>query len=562
LDDPTAVRAGLETLPADQTFHPYVNVGTPLMTNSACKRAILLPVEWHARLARDYPFGVALKTFFDVLLAPLSPAEAQPYTDVYTWWRHAATRAASAGTRARSGLQVSTTQLLSPELRGTRDGWAQEQAERILAPLRAVAHPLSSIAFQASMDQLRSDLAAQHAIREARELAQHADQEAREDHRDATQTFEGRFGTAKLEEILRLLDLTSQDDLPEVLLSLGRNKKKSDDALVLQMAIDNRAASPASTADEYTKPVLSTQIIDAFRTYAWAATGELVTDGITPFNITYAIESSARAVAQKVSHLVTVESGGAAMSFADAREFQQGDTTFPATTAACGHRLATHSVLVDLMMGETAPFAVEYRQCVQQLRPHFDLSLAVHYGEAGGEAYQMALRILYWLTQQFLYYLSERKFGRHPSLPDFSALLRHLHTKTLDGFLGRLPASWLEQVHPRAAPPAAPAVREDRATRSSRGAADPVTNTNYVTSIKKRWQASGHTTIAQLLQAHTGEGTPPVPMVGDQSACLSWILKGRCFANCPRASSHKQASQVLIAQVHSLLDACGVASSN
>ena len=71
--------------------------------------------------------------------------------------------------------------------------------------------------------------------------------------------------------MLCLLNVVSQDDLPELLHALGRNKKKSDDALVLQMAIDNRAASPASTADEYTKPVLSTQIIDAFRTYAWAA---------------------------------------------------------------------------------------------------------------------------------------------------------------------------------------------------------------------------------------------------------------------------------------------------
>ena len=134
---------------------------------------------------------------------------------------------------------------------------------------------------------------------------------------------------------------------------------------MLQMVIDNRAAAPASMVDEYTKPVLSMQIIDAFRTYAWAATSELVTDGITPFNITYAIETSARAVAQKVAHLVTVESGGAAMSFADAKQFQESDVKFLVTTVACGHRLAAHSVMVDLMMGETTLFAVEYRQCVQ-----------------------------------------------------------------------------------------------------------------------------------------------------------------------------------------------------
>ena len=86
----------------------------------------------------------------------------------------------------------------------------------------------------------------------------------------------------------------------------------------------------------------------------------------------------------------------------------------------------------------------------------------------------MALHILYWMTQQFLYYLLERKFRRQPSLPDFSGLLKHIHMKTLDGFLGQLPALWLEQVYPRTVPPVD---REDCTTRSQ-VAADPVTNTN------------------------------------------------------------------------------------
>ena len=64
-------------------FHPYVNVSMPQMMNLACKCAILLPVEWHTQLVQDYPFGVALKTFYDVFLVPLSPAEAQSYADVF-----------------------------------------------------------------------------------------------------------------------------------------------------------------------------------------------------------------------------------------------------------------------------------------------------------------------------------------------------------------------------------------------------------------------------------------------------------------------------------------------
>ena len=50
----------------------------------------------------------------------------------------------------------------------------------------------------------------------------------------------------------------------------------------------------------------------------------------------------------------------------------------------------------------------------------------------------MAPQILYWLTQQFLYFLLQRKFNRDPPLPDFPGLLRHLETNMLVGFLGIL----------------------------------------------------------------------------------------------------------------------------
>ena len=77
------------------------------------------------------------------------------------------------------------------------------------------------------------------------------------------------------------------------------------------MVIGNRAASPASTADEYPKPVLLTQIMDAFRTYAWAAMGELV-----QCDLCNQVKCTCCKKALKVSHLVIVESSGVVMSFA------------------------------------------------------------------------------------------------------------------------------------------------------------------------------------------------------------------------------------------------------
>ena len=60
----------------------------------------------------------------------------------------------------------------------------------------------------------------------------------------------------------------------------------------------------------------------------------------------------------------------------------------------------------------------------------------------------IGLQILYWLTQQFLYFLSQQKLGATLTLPAFDMLLQHTQMKTLDGFLDRLPVSWLEQVKP------------------------------------------------------------------------------------------------------------------
>ena len=64
--------------------------------------------------------------------------------------------------------------------------------------------------------------------------------------------------------MLRLLGKNSADNLPKLLQDLGHNKKKSDGALVIQMVIDNHAASPASAANEYTMPQLLTHIINLF----------------------------------------------------------------------------------------------------------------------------------------------------------------------------------------------------------------------------------------------------------------------------------------------------------
>ena len=100
-----------------------------------------------------------------------------------------------------------------------------------------------------------------------------------------------------------MLNLQSTDDLPAVMCSLGKNKKKADDTWVLQTAIDLWAATHASVANKFTKPLLSMHIINKFCSYAWAAMGNEISDGTTLFNITFVTEPTTRAMATKVEWL-------------------------------------------------------------------------------------------------------------------------------------------------------------------------------------------------------------------------------------------------------------------
>ena len=131
------------------------------------------------------------------------------------------------------------------------------------------------------------------------------------------------------------------------------------------------------------------------------------------------------------------------------------------------------------------------------------------------------------------------------------------HTKTLDGFLGKLPTSWMEKVKPTGSG----ASNWSKKGKDKDAEADiQVTNTNWNPSLKKHWEASGFTMLHDMLKKKPDN--VDILKMGDKTACLSWLVKGRCFSTCPHKDLHKQANGALVDATHKLLDACGVPMSN
>ena len=92
------------------------------------------------------------------------------------------------------------------------------------------------------------------------------------------------------------------------------------------------------------------------------------------------------------------------------------------------------------------------------------------------------------------------------------------------------------------------------ATRPSRGSK--ILNPCANAGLRDRWNRSGLTTVAQLLAKCTNDTKKP--KVGEEDACLTWLLHGSCLEDCARKASHKTASKAVVKQAHKLLTHCGV----
>lgn len=534
MDDIPGHRAALTDA---NPIHDTVATGTADSSELQVRRAIVLPTQWADRTYAIGANGMTHAEFFDEFLRPLIDGGGiGDFEPVQQWWR-------CASTRQTAGVDYPRLSVTSPldavglGIRNDVTVWTRQRVNNLFRAHVPFQPPLSGNQFNAAMNTLRADL-----------QAQHQDREDREDRRDAPQDFEGRFGAILLDEALRYTGVASQNDLPDTLRNLARNKKKSDDAIVLQTAIDARAADAQSVGTEYSKPQVTVRLIGRFRDLVWAATGEDPTEGLTVFNILYATEATARAAKERVSHLSTLESGNTAMSHADSITLHSKDMVFPNTLDACVYRLQAHSILVDIMLGPANGYAVAYRTLVRDIDPLFRQVIYSHYGN---DALSICLRILYWLTQQWLQYLRNLKLGLAAPIPDFDALLGHIRVRNVESHIGKLPANWTEHA--------------PRATRTEGGATRTntrVNNPKYDATIRKRWNESGLDGIKKMERNKPADNTTPIPKFGTDEACLSYLLKGYCWDGCTRKDTHKHAGPAVVTAAHAYMDACGVPPSS
>ena len=536
LDDHTVIRAALTAI------NPFVAL--PLagagVTAVRVRRVMVLPVEWARRAISVGSFSPA--AFYDEFLAPaIGTGDEALYDEVFTWWRAAATHdAALAPCLSIAGTGLGLAQ------RATLTNWLSRIARLMIdTAIPFTADPLTNATFAATLTTLTDRMEAHNVATANRELARAADQ-----------TFEGRYSAAVRDEMLNITGAVDEDHFPALLRQLAKHKKSSEDIPFLRAAIDVRANNVACLADDHTKPKLTTNLLSMLRDWRLVAAGEELTSGLSPFAIVCAGHADAKKASDKVDSQLRLEQASLSLTLADANEFLIKDTRLPVDEHDCFDRLQGHSLLIDLLFGDGHVLAVAYRDCLTQVGAQLRSGLKVHYRESPGKRLHIALRVMYWICAELFYYISQKVLGNDPPLPDFAGLIKMSKVKSFETFLPTLPEDWLVVAPAPAplngAPTPAPAAGGPPRVR--------VSNDNPNTGLTKRFKASGHTTVNDMLKVAKDAGkTVRIPAVGDDPVCLAYHLAGRCWGSCKRAATHKFCAPATAKKVHELMDLCGVA---
>jgi hypothetical protein len=500
---------------------------------------------------------VTLKEFHEEFIAPKTPATLAEMDGLLDWWQAAATPAAASPDHSvlERPIEIPHGSLDSnSRLRA----WSTRTLRRVLAHApTAAAVPLTDATFSTELQGLqRQILDATQASADRAAVAA------------APTTYCARFGDAAGEGLRRLCGVPSVDDIPEVhtKIAANGNKNRHADLNVLEGAIVERAAQLSCVANTYTCPKATIALLNCFRGHSLTVADGSHGQGLSPFTVVCAGHPEAHKLKQKADQLKLLEQGAQAPSAADVRSYTLDVTGMPQDAMVASERLEAYSCVLDIFLGPGHPVAAGFREALQtDVGPHLRTRIRTQIGD-GDRRRIAALRVMYWVHTHIGDYIESVQRGSSPAVPAFQVWAGHVRRGEYN-VLPELPNSWVPLVLPPAphseVPAPAPSAAGTPGGARGGGAAGPAagveprpTNPRPNAALLQRWRKGGLSNMNQLLEKRSD--STKTPKLGDEEACLTWVLRGSCHHDCRRKSTHKTSTPALLREVHDLLDHCGI----
>jgi len=165
-------------------------------------------------------------------------------------------------------------------------------------------------------------------------------------------------------------------------------------AAMIRISELSRASENNCVANQWSKPVVTANLLVIFREHRLIATGDNYGEGFTPFTITCAGHPNTKDESAKANRLNLVETGSTGVSYADTVAFKKVDHRLPTDNHQCAEKLQGHSVVVNLYLDVDHQFSIAYRQHLVDLVPFTISGLRHVYQTEGNALLLVCLRIL------------------------------------------------------------------------------------------------------------------------------------------------------------------------
>jgi len=512
------------------------------------RRVHLLPTGFATAALADYPAGrIPLLAFYNALAGYLggSADRAALIAPTVHWYRLYVTDAATTG----SVLQVPGTAATLPHDQQAGNRHKNRVASELSAKLGIGGPNLSTHAFTQGIMNLGNTLTnnanAQVAYLRDRD----------------NKTFTTRHGDALAQRMHQWCNAATDADLPEIH-QLTAKANKGRDYAIVSSQIQARVQASSVPLTLATAPLATTKLMDdVFRSFQISGSGAEFATFLSPFAVVCTGHDDHQALQSLVRQAELAEQGGA-MSLQDARRLISTDVRFPTTPQVAAEKCYGWSILIDLFHGSNHAVATCVRNFVNRAGPSFHRVASLHLDNPK-LGMDLVCRVLFDAQQEYFTWANAAALAPDvPSanaigLPNFASLTNKLDTHRVES-LSALPAIWYAKF---GTPKGARSNANDgeSPTRNQSGTAA-VHNAHTDARLKRRFEQSNFSSITAMIEA--GGDDVDIPKVENKPVCLVWALKGTCTRNCKRKDQHVRYERSVINGIHSLMDSCGVETSN
>ena len=342
----------------------------------------------------------------------------------------------------------------------------------------------------------------------------------------------------------RNLGVADDGGLPHIY-HLWANSTKAERRVALQTAFNERVESGLSASR--TTPLATKELYEMVVQGQLAShlfEGEDLSKGLSPFTCGFQVGERDTAISARALRFDQMQLGHTAPTLAEQDTLRTKEVPVPQSIYELGTQLACTSMVLDVVLGDTAPLATTLHNfCIAEW-PLMEASLHA----MGEDPTPILPSMLRWVQLQMASYFRGISTRRHLPLPTFEYLHDVVQQRTFH-LLPPMPSRYITTTTPAAAPrsPGNPPTNPSSSTPSTSGGAadvgpsnrDPgqrVANPNPIEQFTRAYTAAGRSlsSIRGNAPSTTDRSTnTPVDL------CLSYHLRGGCYSNCQRSSTHR-----------------------